>query len=174
MHTEMNNLKTIATDGVSKLRTRERTLLDERQRDRDAMAEMEKKLENANQLIRLLRSSGSRYYDAQGATADIASSLNSLPPSSINRLTTPQRHRQGASPLCEAERHHTTPLSGGGVSRSERKFAAELSTEKELRYKAEEICAGVLANSKVALEERDMEISRLKSQLFNFSNERYN
>mmetsp|Transcript_7631 Transcript_7631/g.12858 ORF Transcript_7631/g.12858 Transcript_7631/m.12858 type:complete len:93 (-) Transcript_7631:18-296(-) len=43
--------------------------------------------------------------------------------------------------------------------------AAELSAEKELRYKAEEICAGVLADAKLGFEERDKEIERLRSKL---------
>ena len=43
--------------------------------------------------------------------------------------------------------------------------AAELSAEKELRYKAEEICAGVLADAKLGFEERDKEIQRLRAKL---------
>ncbi|KAL7543933.1 hypothetical protein ACHAXR_013359 [Thalassiosira sp. AJA248-18] len=143
MHSEMNDLKTIAGDGVSKLR---------------------KKLENANHLIRSLQSSNGRYYDAQGA--GMFSNPNVLP-HSIDRLKTPQEHR-GAHHMDD---HHNLPSR---VSRNERQFVAEMSVEKELRFKAEEICAGVLANSKAALEERDSEISKLRSQLFKLSSERYN
>ena len=72
LHSEMGSLKTIATDGVSKLRTREK--------------ELEKRLENANNLIHSLQSSNSRYHDVQGAP-------NATIPSSIDRLKTPSGHR---------------------------------------------------------------------------------
>ena len=52
---------------------------------------------------------------------------------------------------------------------SERKSNAELSAEKELRYNAEEICAGVLADAKIGFEERDKEIERLRSKLARIS-----
>jgi predicted nucleic acid-binding Zn-ribbon protein len=57
VHSEMNGLKTIANDGVSKLRKREKKLLDEQRKDKDVIAEMEKKLEHANSLIHSLQSS---------------------------------------------------------------------------------------------------------------------
>ena len=165
MHSGMNDLKAITTGGVSKLQMREKSLLDEKRKDRDAMAEMEKKLGNANKLIRSLRPSNSLYYDAQGAGTFV--NPNVIPPPSINRLETPQGNR-GAYYKVD---NHATPSA---VSWNERNFVAELSTEKELRFKAEEIAAGVLANSKAALEERDTEISKLRSQLFNLSTQRYN
>mmetsp|Transcript_33165 Transcript_33165/g.69790 ORF Transcript_33165/g.69790 Transcript_33165/m.69790 type:complete len:137 (+) Transcript_33165:4725-5135(+) len=125
-----------------------------------------KKLENANNLILSLRSSSSRYYDSQGL--GMFSNPNMLPPP-INRLKTPEENRDGH--LFRSEDYHGTP--GSRVTFHERKFAAELSTEKELRYNAEEICAGVLANSKAALEGRDSEISKLRSQLFKLSSKKY-
>ena len=145
LHSEMSGLKTFATDGVSKLRTREKQL--------------EKRLENANNLIHSLQSSNSRYHDVRGAP-------NATIPSSIDRLKTPSGHR---GTLYEVDQH-TTPSR---MSRNERKYAADLTVEKELRFKAEEICAGVLANSKTALEERDSEISQLRAKLFRLSNDRY-
>ena len=160
MHSEMNDLKTIATDGVSKLRLKEKTLLDEQQRDKEAIAEMERQLES-------LKSSRNRYYDESMAR----------PPPSINRLKTPEseRGRRGTHPSTRgvADNYFATPSGERGAALSERKLQYELSTEKELRYKAEEICAGVLANSKAALEERDSEISKLRSQLYKVSNRRY-
>ena len=170
MHSEMNGLKTITSDGVSKLRKREKSLLQDQRKDKDAITEMEKKLENANNLIHSLRSSSSRYYDSQ--VAGMFSNPHILPPS-INRLKTPQEHvhrSRSELPSHEVD-YHTTPSR---VSFNERKVAAQLSTEKELRYTAEEICAGVLANSKSALEERDSEIGKLRSQLFKLSNRKYN
>lgn len=159
-HSEMNGLKTIAT---SKLRMRENSPAEEHQKDRDVIKDMEKKLDNANNLIRSLQSSSSRYYESQGGT------LSHLPPS-INRLKTPEE-RQGARRsrtelLSREVDYYATPP---GSAFNQRRFAAELSTEKELRYKAEEICAGVLANSKSAIEERDSEISKLRSKLFKLS-----
>ena len=157
MHSEMNDLKTIATDGVSKLRLKEKTLLDEQQRDKEAIAEMERQLES-------LKYSRNRYYDEPMAAR---------PPPSINRLKTPEseRGRRGTHP--SRDNYFATPSGERGAALSERKLQYELSTEKELRYKAEEICAGVLANSKAALEERDSEISKLRSQLYKVSNRRY-
>ena len=160
MHSEMNDLKTIATDGVSKLRSKEQTLLDEQQRDKEAIAEMERQLES-------LKYSRNRYYDEP---------IVARPPPSINRLKTPEseRGRRGTHPSRGvADNYFATPSGERGAAFSERKLQYELSTEKELRYKAEEICAGVLANSKAALEERDSEISKLRSQLYKVSNRRY-
>lgn len=144
VHSEMNGLKTIANDGVSKLRKREKKLLDEQRKDKDVIAEMEKKLEHANSLIHSLQLSS-------------MGGMHSKPA------------RQHSTPLHSEIDYHITPPRSAP---SHRKFVAELSTEKELRYKAEEICAGVLANSKVALEERDSEISKLRSQLFRLSSKR--
>ena len=144
LHSEMSGLKTFATDGVSKLRTREK--------------ELEKRLKNANNLIHSLQSSNSRYHDVQGAP-------NATIPSSIDRLKIPSGHR---GTLYEVDQHATPSR----MSRNERKYAADLTVEKELRFKAEEICAGVLVNSKTALEERDSEISQLRAQLFRLSNDR--
>ena len=157
VHTEMTGLKTIANDGLSKLRAKEKKLLEEQRKDKDAIAAMERKLENANSLIRSLRSSSSRYYDEQGR--GIISNLNAISHSK-DRVNSRSR----------MEDYNVTPPRD---TKNERQFAAELSTEKELRYKAEEICAGVLANSKVALEERDSEISMLRAQLFRLSSKKH-
>jgi hypothetical protein len=150
----MHGLKTITNDGLSKLRAKEKKLLEEQRKDKDAIAAMERKLENANKLIRSLRSSSSRYYDEQGRGTN--SNLNGI------------SHSKGSR--SRMEDYHVTPPRD---TNNERQFAAELSTEKELRYKAEEICAGVLANSKVALEERDSEISMLRAQLFRLSSKKH-
>ena len=160
----MTGLKMIANDGVSRIRIREEKLLEDHRKYKDEIAAMEQKLENANSLIRSLRSSSSRYYDAQGG--GMLSKLNALSHSK-DRLKTIAGHQDLRSRI---EDYHTTPPRD---AISKRQFVAELSTEKELRYKAEEICAGVLANSKVALEERDSEISQLRSQLFRLSSKRH-
>ncbi|KAL3800476.1 hypothetical protein HJC23_011713, partial [Cyclotella cryptica] len=52
------------------------------------------------------------------------------------------------------------------TSVSERQLVAELSAEKELRYNAEEICAGVLATTQAGYEKRDKEIKKLRAKLF--------
>ena len=152
MFSEMSDLKTIAIDGVSKLRTKEKSLLEEQQKSRGVIAEMESKLENANNLIRLLRSPSREGHHRQSS---IPSAISHV----FDRPTTPFVH------------HSSLPPAGSTLK--ELQYAAELSTEKELRCKAEEICAGVLANSKAALEERDSEISKLRTQLFRLSNKRY-
>ena len=131
----MNELKTITTTGLSKMRTREKSLFDEHRKDRDAITEMETKLENANNLIRSLRSSSSRYYNAQGA--GFASNLNPHNSPLINRLKTPEEQ-----PSAYISRVEDYRALASGSTFNGRKFAAELSTEKELRFKAEEICAG--------------------------------
>ena len=159
MHSEMSDLKTIATDGVSKLRMREKLLLEKQQRDRETIADMEKQLNS-------LQSSSSRNYnDPQGA--EMLRSLYANSPS-LSRLKTPEEYR-GTSSRTDGFPFNTPSTT----TFSERKIQYELSTEKELRYKAEEICAGVLANSKQALEERDSEINKLRAQLFQLSNKRY-
>ena len=190
MHSEMKGLKTIANSGVSKMRLRENSLMDEHRKDRDAIAEMERKLENANNLIRSLQSSSGQY-DVQRSS--LFSNLDGPSPS-VSRLKTPEERR--STHRSRFEEFHDLP---SGSTTDGRKFAAELSTEKELRFKAEEICAGgeafllncilfvyvrlvsyltlplhkVLANSKAALEERDSEISKLRAQLFKISSKRY-
>ncbi|KAL9190555.1 hypothetical protein ACHAXT_000261 [Thalassiosira profunda] len=194
MNSEMGDLKAIATDGVSKLRMREQSLLDQRRRDTDALAEMEGKLADANNLIASLQSSGSRRYDTRvegmifNPDARPSTSLSGRPKTphpglhyGFNHGATPS---SDARPSTGSSGRQKTPHSAGlqyGLNHrtpsaapwNEREFAAELTAEKELRFKAEEICAGVLANSKAALEDRDAEIGELKSQLFQLSG-RYN
>ncbi len=164
VHSEMTGLKMIANDGVSKLRTREKKLLEDQRQYKDTIAAMEWKLENANNLICSLQSSSSRYYDEQGGGT--FSNLNSLSQLKDKLKTNAGHHGSRA----RMEDYHTTPPRD---TINESQLAAELSTEKELRYKAEEICAGILANSKVALEERESEISKLRSQLFRLSSKRH-
>ena len=159
MHSEMSELKAIATDGVSKLRMREKLLLEEQQRDRETIADMEKQLNS------LRPSSRQNYSDTQGA--EMFHSLYANSPS-LSRLKTPEEYR-GTSSRTDGFPFNTPSTT----TFSERKIQYELSTEKELRYKAEEICAGVLANSKAALEERDSEINKLRAQLFQLSSKRY-
>lgn len=169
-HSEMKDLKTITTDGVSKLRRREKVLLEEQQKDKDRITEMEKKLES-------LRSSSHRY-----STCDAPSYAQHQQPPSIHRLPrTPDERRSTRPSTAEGygygtprdytprDYRHMTPAG----KYSERKLQTELSTEKQLRYKAEEICAGVLANSKTALEERDSEIYKLHAQLEKLSYRSY-
>jgi hypothetical protein len=166
-HSEMKDLKTITTDGVSKLRRREKVLLEEQQKDKDQITEMEKQLES-------LRSSSHRY-----STYDAPSYAHQHPPS-IHRLPRTPDERRGTRPstaegygtprdYTPRDYRHMTPAG----TFSERKLQTELSTEKQLRYKAEEICAGVLANSKTALEERDSEIYKLHAQLEKLSYRSY-
>ena len=152
MYSEMSDLKSIAIEGVSKLRTKEKGLLEEQQKSRSLVAEMENKLESANTLIRLLQSSSTG-----------KSSIHYAIPNVFDRPKTP---------YSQSDNFITLPPPPGSTILNERQYAAELSTEKELRCKAEEICAGVLANSKVALEERDTEISKLRTQLFRLSSKR--
>merc|ERR1712194_581329 len=181
MHSEMTDLKVIAGDGVSRLRQRERSLLQERRRDNEAIMEMEKKLENANNMVRSLGLSSSRYQDAQPpgmfpkhyapppSIRGVDTPNRYAPPPSVNSLKIPQEHasRSGS----EEVEYHATPSR---ASYHETKVVAQLTTEKELRCKAVEICAGVLANSKCVLEKRDSEIGKLRSQLFKLSHGRRN
>jgi hypothetical protein len=152
MYSEMSDLKSIAIEGVSKLRTKEKGLLEEQLKSRNLVAEMENKLESANSLIRLLQSSSTG-----------KSSIQNAIPYVFDRPKTPYSQSDNLITL--------QPPTGSTIL-NERQYAAELSTEKELRCKAEEICAGVLASSKVALEERDTEISKLRTQLFRLSSKR--
>jgi hypothetical protein len=134
-------------NGLKTLRNREKKLLEEQRKDKDVIKGMEGKLENANNLIRSLQGGGMLFN-------------GNAHPHTTDKLKT--------TPSSQLEYHVTPPRS----ATNHRRFAAELSTEKELRYKAEEICAGVLANSKIVLEERDSEISKLRSQLFRLSSKR--
>jgi len=134
-------------NGLKTLRNREKKLLEEQRKDKDVIKGMEGKLENANNLIRSLQGGGMLFN-------------GNAHPHTTDKLKT--------TPSSQLEYHITPPRS----ATNHRRFAAELSTEKELRYKAEEICAGVLANSKIVLEERDSEISKLRSQLFRLSSKR--
>ena len=116
------------------------------EKDKITIAEMEKKLESANNLIRMIRPS----HGGIGMRSMIDET------SSASRWNTPH----------ESQMPRRFETSFTPYDASEKKSnAAELSAEKELRYKAEEICAGVLADAKLGFEERDKEIERLRSKL---------
>lgn len=140
MRLELNDLKSMTSEGLSKMRTRH-------EKDRVTIAELEKKLEGANNLIRRLRPSVS---GMKSAMDEISSPSRRSTP---NVPQIPRRFETSFTPYDAAER----------------KINAELSAEKELRYKAEEICAGVLADAKLGFEERDKEIERLRSKLYKVS-----
>ena len=154
MQTEMRELRSIASQGVTNIRSRE-------QRDRDALRQMEKKLHSANKLIRALQSNsngGTLYRDEESSASDEVSPIRSN-----RRLMTPNRLGHQSSLHNDAD--DGTPSRIWKSRQEKMSFVAELSAEKELRYKAEEIAAGVLANSKSALQERDSEIDKLRSKL---------
>jgi len=132
----------MTSEGMSKMRMRH-------EKDKITIAEMEKKLESANNLIRRIRPS-----HAGGGMRSVIDET-----SSASRWNTPHEP--------QIPRHFETSFTP--YDASERKSNAELSAEKELRYKAEEICAGVLADAKIGFEERDKEIERLKSKLARIS-----
>lgn len=67
----------------------------------------------------------------------------------------------------------SSTLQTEDTSLSEGQLVAQLSAEKELRYKAEEICAGVLANTQAGYEKRDAEIKKLRAKLFKLSSAKY-
>jgi uncharacterized small protein (DUF1192 family) len=176
MQSEINELKTLATDGMSRLRNKKSTLVEERQNDQRTLHAMQEKLQNANNMIQWLRSSqGRSSNDHRHQYADLSSSSNLKTPREF-RCIGVQRSESKFTPF-DSQRRITSPASlstaGSNTATLERRFAAELSAEKELRYKAEEICAGVLANSKSGFEERDAEIKKLRLKLFKLSSERY-
>ena len=139
MRSELNDLKSMTSEGMSKMRSRH-------EKDKITIAEMEKKLESANNLIRRIRPS----HGGIGMRSMIDET------SSASRWNTPH----------ESQMPRRFETSFTPYDASEKKSnAAELSAEKELRYKAEEICAGVLADAKLGFEERDKEIERLRSKL---------
>ena len=67
----------------------------------------------------------------------------------------------------------SSTLQTEDTSFSENHLVAQLSAEKELRYKAEDICAGVLANTQAGYDKRDAEIRKLREKLFKLSNTKY-
>ena len=67
----------------------------------------------------------------------------------------------------------SSTLQTEDTSYSESQLVAQLSAEKELRYKAEEICAGVLANTQAGYDKRDTEIKKLRAKLFKLSSAKY-
>lgn len=154
MQTEMRELKSIASQGMTNIRSR-------KQRDEDARRQLEKKLDSANKLIRALQNNhngGALYRD------EVSSASEELSPTRSNRRQTTPNRLGHPSPFNDAD--NNTPSRISWKNRQEKtSFVAELSAEKELRYKAEEIAAGVLANSKSALQERDSEIEKLRSKL---------
>ena len=187
MYAEMKDLKGVTNNGVSKLRQRETSLIQDQRRDQDAIMELEKKLENANSLIRSLGLSSRRHpasppatgmpserYEPPPATRSLRTPERYAAPPSRHRAPHPPEHasRAGSAARPRGAEGRATPPSRASLRES--KVVAQLTTEKELRYKAEEIAAGVLANSKSALEARDSEIGKLRSQLFKLSHGKYN
>ena len=137
MRSELNELKSMTSEGMSKMRMRH-------EKDKVTIADMEKKLERANNFIRKIR-------PTHGGTRNITDDL-----SMTSRWDSPLE--------AQVPRRYETTFTPYNASET-KSNAAELSAEKELRYKAEEICAGVLADAKLGFEERDKEIERLKSKL---------
>ena len=137
MHSEMTDLKVIAGDGVSRLRQRERSLLQERRRDNEAIMEMEKKLENANNIVRSLGLSSSRYQDAQPpgmfpkhyapppSIRGVDTPNRYAPPPSANSLKNPQEHasRSGSEGVPRHAIESLLPRNEGGGSADHREGA---------------------------------------------------
>lgn len=67
----------------------------------------------------------------------------------------------------------SSTLQTEDTSYSEGQLIGQLSAEKELRYKAEEICADVLANTQAGYDKRDDEIKKLRAKLFKLSSAKY-
>jgi len=90
---------------------------------------------------------------------------------------TPRPHRRADldanSSLYDNNRRNTSHTRDSATSGNARRHDAELSAEKELRFKAEEICAGVLANAKTGFEKRDAEIKLLRQKLFKLTNKQH-
>lgn len=137
MRSELNDLKSMTSEGMSKMRTRH-------EKDKVTIAELERKLDSANNLIRRIRPS----HGGMRSTIDDTSLTSRW--NSPHESQMPRRFETSFTPYDATEKKNN---------------AAELSAEKELRYKAEEICAGVLADAKLGFEERDREIERLRSRL---------
>ena len=87
-------------------------------------------------------------------------------------LKTPLEHRHSNRPEYYFPVASST-LQTEDTSFSEGQLVAQLSAEKELRYKAEEICAGVLANTQAGYDKRDAEIKKLRAKLFKLSSTKY-
>ena len=138
MRSELDDLKSMTSEGMSKMRTRH-------EKDKITILELEKKLEGANNLIRRIRPSYGGMRGVNDETSSTASRWNTP-----HEQQMPRRFETSFTPYDASEKKNN---------------AAELSAEKELRYKAEEICAGVLADAKLGFEERDKEIQRLRAKL---------
>ncbi len=138
MRSELDDLKSMTSEGMSKMRTRH-------EKDKITILELEKKLEGANNLIRRIRPSYGGTRGMIDETSSTASRWNTP-----HEPQMPRRFETSFTPYDASEKKSN---------------AAELSAEKELRYKAEEICAGVLADAKLGFEERDKEIQRLRAKL---------
>jgi hypothetical protein len=87
-------------------------------------------------------------------------------------MTTPLEHRHSHRPEYYFPFASST-LQTEDTSFTEGHLVAQLSAEKELRYKAEDICAGVLANTQAGYEKRDAEIKKLRAKLFKLSSAKY-
>ena len=87
-------------------------------------------------------------------------------------LKTPLEYRHSRKPEYYFPVASST-LQTEDTSYSAGQLVAQLSAEKELRYKAEEICAGVLAKTQAGYEKRDAEIKALRAKLFKLSSAKY-
>ncbi len=166
MRSELNDLKSMTSEGMSKMRTRH-------EKDKVTIAELEKKLESANILIHRLRPSHggmASMMDESSTTSRRSTPYAPQMPRRFETSFTPYdaTERKINAELSAEKRRFETSFSPYDPS-ERKKVNAELSAEKELRYKAEEICAGVLADAKLGFEERDKEIERLRSKLSKMS-----
>lgn len=157
MRCELNDLKSMTSEGMSKMRTRH-------EKDKVTIAELEKKLESANILIHRLRPSHGGMASMMDESSTTSRRSTPYAPQMPRRFETSFTPYDATERKINAEKRRFE-TSFSPYDASEKKLNAELSAEKELRYKAEEICAGVLADAKLGFEERDKEIERLRSKL---------
>lgn len=161
MRSELNDLKSMTSEGMSKMRTRH-------EKDKVTIAELEKKLESANILIHRLRPSHGGMASMMDESSTTSRRSTPYAPQIPRRFETSFTPYDATERKINAEKRRFE-TSFSPYDASEKKLNAELSAEKELRYKAEEICAGVLADAKLGFEERDKEIERLRSKLSKMS-----
>ena len=176
MRAELNDLQMAAGDGGSKVRKKDAFSVENRGQDRYATSAMETRLDNASSAVHSLRSSRGRVSSMRNVRGERVAIPYEVSSSRGREWNTPQERRGvnrsevGGSPY-EINRRMISPTSlSAGTSWNERSHLGELSAEKELRYKAEEICAGVLASAKTGFEKRDSEIKLLRQKLFKLTN----
>ena len=122
------------------------------------MAVMRREMKNNFRLLTSARNASPVISEKSGITYTTSS------------LKTPMEHRP------RSEYYFNLPsstLQTEDTSYSEGQLIGQLSAEKELRYKAEEICADVLANTQAGYDKRDAEIKKLRAKLFKLSSTKY-